>query len=231
MKKLLIIFAVSILGMVACNERVEVVNDNANLDGIKSSSYYTRADLQHLDLTNIRTIFNTVSPQNRYDLFTDKLNFILNLTLTSSQEYLINDILSHLSVDVFNWNSSDYINFTEIYLPSIVSDLENNFTNQEGLNAFYHLYDVPFLDYEPQFIYSDVPPPSDCDCNKTSLFGACQMTAWSCETLTCVSITKGCGFGGFFNCNGRCSDGLIFPWTPGGGLNPQLFSTSYYQSE
>ena len=222
MKKLLIIFAVSILGMVACNERVEVVNDNANLDGIKSSSYYTRADLQNLSLDSCREIFNTITPQNRYDLYLDKLTFVLGLNISIDQENLINDILSNLSVNVFDWNSNDHINFTTNYLETKRSDLENYFSNQQGLNAFYHLYDISDLNDIPSAPIGGNGFPN-CDCDLRSYFGACQVLGNYCDEMTCNNYFRGCGFLSIWRCNGMCDD---VP-QPSGSNNPysaQLFS-------
>lgn len=200
-------FAVlSVLGFYACNDAEPLKeNVNAATEGsiLATQLYYTRADLQDKSPEEIRAIFNTLTPQNRYDLFVDKFNHCLTLNPTINQTYVIKKLLNSMSVDAYVWGSKEHLDFTNFYLPSILSNLKQEFTNQEGLNIFYNLYDLDNLN---DIVVVGSEGESDCGCNKGSTFGGCQFGGDNCLKSNCAGATHGCGFGWFFKCDGLCDD-------------------------
>jgi hypothetical protein len=198
----------SVFGFYACND-VEPLKEDRNPtigSSISSQVYYTRADLQSKSLVEIRAIFNQISSQNRYDLVEDKLNHCLSLNPNTNQSAIISDVLNEISPNTFTWGSVEHNQFTQTYLPANIISLGQEFTNQAGLNVFYHLYDLDYLDDPDPIQDGGGSTQEDCGCGQSSAFGACQVLGNSCAGESCGESSHGCGFGGMFDCDGLCDD-------------------------
>lgn len=141
MKKLLIIFAASILGMVACNDKVELKNEKVSMDGLKM--YSTTRMLTDLQVDSIALLHNTYLErafQNRNFNDSDHQQALyyryinlgqndFNITLNEAIEYLDSSDNDNLTSYTTNIDLigiiNDISNFIDLNSNSTFSQIQN----------------------------------------------------------------------------------------------------------
>lgn len=143
--------------------------------------------------------WNSLSNSNKYSLWVDKLEQVLNSDVSITQKTVISELLDVLKKEHFNdkTNIKDYSS-----LNSVIEKISTEFSNEEGVKIFVTLADYSRLATLP---FSE---PSKCECNTESVFG-CGHPATDCNSsgaynLKCTERKKGCGFLWQYQCDGFC---------------------------
>jgi hypothetical protein len=185
-------------------------NENANdfTNRVTSFSFSSIDDFDDMPLDQVRQIFRLASPQERCDMWKEKLNRVSSLSLSQNQRDLVQEIHDELTPDCFDWGSPKNQQFQEVFLPSLSVELESEFSDIQGLNVFYLLHDIDDINNSPFAAIPDDEPSGleDCDCDYDSFFGGCQVLGNSCDEAECGSSNRGCGFMGIWKCDGSCDD-------------------------
>lgn len=138
-----------------------------------------------------------------YGVWLEKLNQAKNSGVNDSIEYYIQLVIDEISMELYDTtNLSAFLDFNT-FVEGWMVPASVHIPDSSMINIFCHIYD--FVPGEGGSIpYYENPP--ECNCNKSSLFGACQIFGNDCKTQQCTYHTLGCGFIGAYQCNGKCDD-------------------------
>lgn len=162
-----------------------------------------RSVLQDRCKTEIIQYFNdSCTPAQVCDIWISKLNQVLTTGISDSMELMVTMIRDQISPDVYIDGSPSNVYFTDTFMNNWAINGMSLFDNTAGTLIFYTVYD-----YDPGHnIDIQNVGEGDCNCNRSSVFGACQFFGNDCDNDPCEDSSLGCGFIGAFRCNGVCDD-------------------------
>ncbi len=152
--------------------------------------------------------FRSLTPQDQYNLYIDKLYQAISTGISIQKKNLIQDVINNISVSVY----ADPIarqNFKNTFLANWLITAKTVFPIQEGTLIFGYPDD-----FDPNNLNGGIVAggsgggggSNDCDCDQSSAFGACQLLNSECKNQSCSGSAHGCGFMGLYSCNGVCAE-------------------------
>ena len=141
-----------------------------------------------------------LSPGEKFLLWINKLNFILNQTpdINSAQRQLVLDLKQNISEDIFSGISSRD-QFMNIFGNAWLLKAEKSF-GRELFIVFFTSISLDFVEKNSSGTTNLVVPK--CKCSAISDYCA---TDYRCNAnIDCEQSSFGCGFLGLFICDGRC---------------------------
>lgn len=167
-----------------------------------------RDSLKQLCVDTIKAAINAYQPYQLLAIWEDKLEQVLETDIIDSAKYYVQEIIDEVSAITFDTSQIIGEEF-DLYLTNIwYPYATNHLTNIWMVNIFCDIYD-----FDPDE-EGGVPNGSTCSCNRSSMFGSCQLWGFDCANLPCGSLMRGCGFLSRASCNGMCNDIPEFKSTP-----------------
>jgi hypothetical protein len=210
--KSLILLAMIALSVFACEENVKnptvkvpniqttsVQNQSTETEGVESRSNASelRDQLTALDHSSYMSAFQQLTSIQKYELWLDKFDAVLEHDWNDEQLYAIQSWNAALSPELFE------VGFTDDEDQAYREDLLNYFTEEQVQRIFCNLYD---LDDDIQFA---AVPNGDSDCKCKYNLG-CGFTGYCDYDLECDDV-YGCGILGGAMCKGLCDDPIYNP--------------------
>lgn len=181
-------------------------NDNSTLEG--ESNNLREQFLEGKSYIEIKESFNSLSATEKYYLWNEKLEQILNQNLPQQHKTLLKDLKNELESNYTNSNNK--IKEISILLAEITPE-------EDFVKMFFDLNDYNFNSFSPNFLPSEslksdlegsnfyYSTPDDiqlrapsCNCNWSCDLQ--QINPTVCETSNCEPTTSGCGFLGMNGC-------------------------------
>ena len=165
-------------------------NSNQGLVSNKAPTTISREDLTKLNLTDQKALYKSLSAEQKYSLWLDKINYLLaNKDLTENQNSAFKSLKSSMSADWFldanrtsaqqkitDWTSQNQNIFSQEERISFLSNLQNNGNPTPGV--------------------SKPTEKPDCSCHCYSESFSCQRSDW------CKATSWGCGLLWLSSCDG-----------------------------
>lgn len=159
------------------------------------------------DISLQRAIFNSWSADKKYDVWMNKLNYLLENEQLNSKEYNhIQQLIEHIQPDYFHNQESN--NEVEKFASEWIRYAEEELNWNARFIAFivYRLYteqaqfDAEISMLNDLQLISSANSEGPCDCNTSSDF--CGDAA--CQNSSCSTVSSGCGWFWKESCNGDC---------------------------
>lgn len=118
----------------------------------------------------------------------------------NKQIIIINKFIESLNENIFDEDSPENAYFKNITVPRYLTELKDNFTQNEIEDLFYR------VDLQSRDIIYEGGDKDDCDCNRNSLVSCTALRPENCKKNenTCEELFSGCGFWYAYACNGIC---------------------------
>lgn len=190
MKNSILLLVLVLVLSYSCSDNQQKNSVNLKINAVLNEKNY---DSQKL-------MYQMLSKNEQYQLWKDKIEKLVSDTnLNNQQIMLINDLKNHININLFEKisNNDEKEVFKSIYVKDFLNKAKSLFTYEYVYVNFFTINGNISL-----FKIDDIKPV--CSCNQSSIW-SCAMGAYTCkETDKCRKDSDGCGFLGFYECNGNC---------------------------
>jgi hypothetical protein len=190
MKNSILLLVLVLVLSYSCSDNQQKNSVNLKINAVLNEKNY---DSQKL-------MYQMLSKNEQYQLWKDKIEKLVSDTnLNNQQITLINDLKNHININLFEKisNNDEKEVFKSIYVKDFLNKAKSLFTYEYVYVNFFTINGNISL-----FKIDDIKPV--CSCNQSSIW-SCAMGAYTCkETDKCRKDSDGCGFLGFYECNGNC---------------------------
>lgn len=208
MRKLLIILALPCLLLVSCDDKETLSSASSTSTSsepvaksvpVPGSGNYVRSQFVQLPIEEQKELYNSMTPQSRYNLWAEKLTSLRELVVFDSDQIeRIDELDQRISYKEFDPTSEEYQIFMNDFMPAFNQKARMVFSVEQLYYGFGSLDDYSAVAAGPQ------PPVIDriknCNCSKAvNLCGTQVACAGSC-----TNSEIGCGYLWLYSCNGRC---------------------------
>lgn len=171
------------------------VNPNSNIDSSNLRMFILKENTRSLQ----NEIFSSLSPEQKANVWSDKMNQVTNLKIWSTKQInLISEIMSFITPNLYIKGSFEYNNFVD-FEKNWKLKAQSHFpkiTLQHMLTSYNNLPPNGVPQYEP---WSEA---GDCECSVAHDW--CSGNTESCQTCVCGGTSWGCGAFCVFSCDGMC---------------------------
>ncbi len=217
MKQLKSQFALLIAGLLimsSCTKTTQSetepqINNSDEKVAFQRKTTITRAYLLTLSPSVRKATYNTCTPTEKYNIWLDKKNQVLGLTVWNSAQLSdLNSIFNQLSINLFTDGSAEDISFKNTFEPTWVASAIPNF-NENTIKRIVNTLD----DIDPNYLNDDIFEEDDnnnCKCSSGSDW--CIPFLGDCEKRnSCKKKKSGCGTFWRWACDGLCPIALNIP--------------------
>ena len=196
----LAVLVAATIGVYSCSK--EEVNTSStqteNIDGsiLRNEQVHAiRMAMTNMPANVQKQVFNQKSPETKAAIWQDKFESALELTWSTTQAKLINDIYERIIPEIYVNGSVEQIDFRTNFEPMITAQLKLAFDETTAVNL------VGWIDDIGEIQKPDKGNGADCECSSSSDW--CWFS--DCSTAPdCNGSASGCGFAWAWDCNGIC---------------------------